>query len=177
MIFERGTLTNITKGSEGRVNRADFETIRGVVYSDREIIGLDGFDSLPDNDNTIEGWIIAIGSRAFIIATNDRDVESPIEDGEKGIYFDENNYVKFKDDGEIDITTEKDVILNATGKIFINSGTVELGDGTLLALVNALFLTAYDLHVHSGVTVGAGFTGVPTVLSLPGQKTMKTKAS
>jgi phage baseplate assembly protein V len=65
------------------------------------------------------------------------------------------------------VTTPSETHTNSTEHI-IDSPEVSLGGATFAALrklIDERFITLFNTHVHSGVTVGAGSTAVPTALA------------
>lgn len=61
----------------------------------------------------------------------------------------------------------------ATGKMSLETTNLELGGAlaTEAAVLGTAFTTLFNAHTHAGVTVGAGATGPPTPLMVPGVHT------
>ncbi len=149
------------------IGRASSEEI-----NDRSYFQHVGFTSIPPADTV--GVMITDGNNYTMIATADPSASRPALSNEKdvAIYADADNYIKINGDtGEI--TVEND-----NNKITLKAnGDIEIGGSGLKKLMTESMITAYNTHVHSGVTVGAGSTGVPTaLLSTAAHATQKTEA-
>jgi hypothetical protein len=97
--------------------------------------------------------------------TAEGDVTAELK-GNAQITVDGNTTAEFKGSANI----------KAGGATIVEGNQIKLGDQSALALVNELFLTSHDSHVHLSTAPGSP-TSPPTVPSLPTMKTAKVKAS
>lgn len=108
-------------------------------------------------------------SHPIAISTPDRRHRpTDLAAGEVAIYDDQGQTVRiYRDRVEV-----------SAAKIVIDSGTVEIGDGTLeAAVLGDTLKTWLDTHTHTGVTPGSGASGVPAAVSPAGAYSGKVKVS
>jgi phage gp45-like len=127
--------------------------------TDAEVFSGIGFYARPLTTDKAEAILASIGDarHSVIIATRNEDVRKQI--------------AQLEPDETAIFTSLSTVVIKADGTIEIRSK-----DGTALPLptladvqevvdkLNAL-ITAYKIHVHGGVTTGAGLSAVPTVVT------------
>lgn len=120
-----------------------------------------GFFSRPPSSGKPEAIVTAIGGSktSAIVATRDEATRKAVAGG---------------------IDADETILYNSVAVVYVKkTGIVEirLANGTALPLalksdvdeaiakLNA-FITAYKIHVHGGVTTGAGISAVPTVVTV-----------
>ncbi len=157
---------------EGQIKRFDASGLAGETFTDREMFQHYGFTSQPQDG--AEAILIGIGNVLYLIAEDDRRYRIALAQGEVALYTDEGDVIHFKRGKEIDITSG--------GKVVVTAPDVEMGGGSLEALIDARIKTIYDAHTHNvvGVQAGSGtiVSATPTIpLDLSSCSTTKTKAS
>lgn len=94
-----------------------------------------------------------------------------------GVMTASGSQIFFDEDGNLNFTNGKGVTFimeQATGKVTLNSTDIELGSGTVTALLKAGFITKYAAHFHISAAPGDP-TGPPTVVVSPTDPTVVTQ--
>jgi phage gp45-like len=156
---------------EGRIKRVDLTGIKtdngNEEFLDRESFQHYGFTSTPVDDQA-EGVMIGIGNVFYLIGEDDRRYRIVIAKGEVALYTDEGDKIHLKRGNIIEIVGQS--------KVIINSPDVELGNGTLLRLIDERIVAKHNSHVHA--TAATGPPSTPTVqMVLNDVSTVKTKGS
>jgi len=163
-------------------NSESTQKIQVLALSDEVINDIErfqeyGFETYPFADS--EAFIGFLnGNRDHGIALvvhDDRYRPTDLVEGEIANYTDEDS-----ETGGHRIHFKRGQIIEQKSlENIIDANEVSLGGDTfasLRTLIDSRFITLFNAHVHSGVTVGAGSTGVPTVLSSElNQATAKVK--
>jgi len=135
-------------------NRDGMEHFQNYGFTSHPIPGAEAVVVFPGG-NRDHGLVVAVDDRRFRLKS--------LPQGEVAIYTDEGDKIHIKRGGNIEI--------NGSSKVTVNSPAVELGTGTLEAILNGVtFKAFFDLHTHTTVALGAPTTppivpSPPTVLS------------
>ena len=120
-----------------------------------------GFHSTPKKGDI--GFIVAEDDNITMIASSDLAEDRPDDlENTTTIYRDKDKYVKIDDSGDI-------TVANDNNKIILKSnGDIELGEGSLKALVNEAFKDEYESHVHNFTAAPSGAFSTSTPAKVAG---------
>jgi hypothetical protein len=128
----------------------------GETIENREYFQHGGFTSRPRPE--AQGIVIKRGDVFIMIASDDPRHRPPLaSDGDAALHADTNIYVMTKANGEIEIKT--------SGKVKIDSGNIEIGDGTLRKLVDERICAALNSHFHLFPANGGAPTSTPMAIN------------
>jgi phage gp45-like len=167
MIRMIRSTVNTSTARAGKILRMNVSGRIGETIDDREVFQQFGFQSCPPEGS--ESIILADGSVYIHVATDDRRYRISLQGGEAAINNDQGDMVHIKNSGEIEV--------KASSKCIVNAPLVEVGNGTLEAVLNGeTFAQLYNTHTQTG-----GFVvpvAPPTVQALPGiHLSLKVKAA
>lgn len=169
---------DIFKASIGTVEETELQQkITAIGQGGEEIIerslyGMAKFHSTPKKGAI--GVVIADEENVSMVATTDTKDDRP-DDIEKltVIYQDKNKFIGINESGEITIANDNNKV------ILKENGDIELGDGSLAALVKDAVLSALAIHTHpvSGAVALASTDPAMLILATdPANTTQKVKA-
>lgn len=131
--------------------RDNIERFQQYGFTSNPLPGAECIALFPGG-NRDHGIVIAVDDRRFRLKA--------LKSGEVALYTDEGDKIHFKRADAMGKT-----------KIVIHSDNIELGEGSLKALVNSDFLAKYDTHTH------ASFSAPPVPVSISDDTTSTTKAN
>lgn len=141
-----------SQGVEGKSLNVDLET-KGQNADDGELYHLPGVYSKPHEDES--GVVAQVGNDNIVIATHNYKLDKDVDKGNILLYSIDNTG-----------TVKGSCLLNQNGEFIVNDGSrsavafaeLKAGFDQLKTDLNNL-ITAYNAHVHSGVTTGPGSSG------------------
>ncbi len=136
------------KSHESKQPATDHENFSGI-----------GFYARPRTSDKAEAILASVGDarHSVIIATRNEDVRKQIAnlEADETAIFTSLGIIVIKADGTVEIRSESGTAVPLATKADVDE---------LRSKLNAL-IAAYKLHVHGGVTTGAGLSAVPTVVT------------
>jgi len=161
---------------EGVIKRFSASGRQGEQFDNREYMQHYGFTSRPLSG--AEAIIIKDGNHIVMIASDDRRYRIALENGEVCLYTDEGDFIHFKRNKLLHISTGNKLLVDATNDIEINTKTavvnaslkcqvnspeINMGDDRagVRRLIDERFRTLFNAHVHSGCG-GSQNSGSPT---------------
>lgn len=133
-----------------QVRISDIDDIQTV-----QLMTQTGNETRPPNGSTV--LIVAVGDAWKIAIASDDDIVPSMAVGEKKLYSLSAGSIS----AFINLLSTGIIELNGNADFAVRYTALETAFNQLLSDFNAL-VTAYNLHVHPGVTVGAGSTLVTT---------------
>jgi phage baseplate assembly protein V len=163
----RGIVKTVT-AKAGAIMRFSASGRTGEQIEDREVFQQYGFASRPKAG--AECIMIRSGAVIVMVGSEDRRVKIALNEGDVALYTSEGNKIVLKPSGE--------VVVTSSGKIVLDSGTVELG-GTaqLKKLVHEGILTALNTHVHSTAAGPTGAAQTPLLAPNPFTESLHTTSN
>ena len=143
----------ITSVIEGAIKLFSGTGLSGETFTEREFFQHFGLTSIPPAGS--EGIVFVIGNRVFMLASDNRDLRPPIEDGEACLYIDKLNWIKIKADKTIHIKTENKVVVEAAADVEVTAAgnaTVNANNISATAAVQA-DITAPVVNIIAATSV------------------------
>ena len=150
--------------AEGAVKRFSGSGRTGEAFAGREYFQHYGFTSRPRAG--AEGLVLVQGGTVFLVATDDRRYRLSLEDGEVALYTDEGDMIHLKRGGEILVSSQGKVAIEAATEVAIDSAEVAItatGEVTIEAATSVTITTpnatiSGNLAVNGNIAVTGSIT-------------------
>jgi phage baseplate assembly protein V len=154
--------TLLSQVVEGAIKRFSGSGRPGELFSSREYLQHYGFTSRPKAG--AEGLVLVDGNTIYLIASDDRRYRISLQDGEVALYSDEGDFIHFKRNKLLHVSTGRKLQADAAAEAEITAPVTKVTSSTSCTITAPTIQLTGAVHV-TGTIAATGTISAPTLAS------------